>query len=173
MKICRLLVVLFAGLRVTQDERSPQYGIQYLDYRCQFRHWLICHPRAGSGWPPTGCYRASARAAGEAKGSRTRARYARHRGHNEQGQPAINCGNAGIPRQLEYGHPQRWHVRIPRYCGLQQRCDRKKHTTNIIGTARCVEISLPALRRTRSKGLPAALVIVGSSAWWFPFARAL
>ncbi|WP_339780439.1 SDR family NAD(P)-dependent oxidoreductase [uncultured Marinobacter sp.] len=48
----------------------------------------------------------------------------------------------------------------------------KNIQTNVIGTARCVEISLPALRRTRSKGLPAALVIVGSSAWWFPFARA-
>ena len=48
----------------------------------------------------------------------------------------------------------------------------KNIQTNVIGTVRCVEISLPALRRTRSKGLPAALVIVGSSAWWFPFARA-
>lgn len=44
--------------------------------------------------------------------------------------------------------------------------------TNVIGTARCVEIALPALRRTRASGLPATLVIVGSSAWWFPFARA-
>ncbi|MFP3978415.1 SDR family NAD(P)-dependent oxidoreductase [Marinobacter sp. KMM 10035] len=44
--------------------------------------------------------------------------------------------------------------------------------TNVIGTARCVDIALPALRRTRAKGLSATLVIVGSSAWWFPFARA-
>lgn len=44
--------------------------------------------------------------------------------------------------------------------------------TNVIGTARCVDIALPALRRARAKGLPATLVIVGSSAWWFPFARA-
>ncbi|OHY82756.1 SDR family oxidoreductase [Marinobacter sp. AC-23] len=48
----------------------------------------------------------------------------------------------------------------------------KNIQTNVIGTARCVEIALPALRRTRAKGLPATLVIVGSSAWWFPFARA-
>ncbi|WP_417514767.1 SDR family NAD(P)-dependent oxidoreductase [Marinobacter sp.] len=48
----------------------------------------------------------------------------------------------------------------------------KNITTNVVGTARCVEIALPALRRTRAKGLPATLVIVGSSAWWFPFARA-
>lgn len=48
----------------------------------------------------------------------------------------------------------------------------KNIETNVIGTARCVEIALPALRRSRAKGLPAALVIVGSSAWWFPFARA-
>ncbi len=48
----------------------------------------------------------------------------------------------------------------------------KNIETNVIGTARCVEIALPALRRTRAKGLPATLVIVGSSAWWFPFARA-
>ncbi|WP_372982656.1 SDR family NAD(P)-dependent oxidoreductase [Marinobacter sediminum] len=44
--------------------------------------------------------------------------------------------------------------------------------TNVIGTARCVDIALPALRRTRAKGLPATLVIVSSSAWWFPFGRA-
>lgn len=44
--------------------------------------------------------------------------------------------------------------------------------TNVVGTARCVDIALPALRRTRAKGLPATLVIVSSSAWWFPFARA-
>ncbi len=48
----------------------------------------------------------------------------------------------------------------------------KNIETNVMGTARCVEIALPALRRTRAKGLPATLVIVGSSAWWFPFARA-
>ncbi len=48
----------------------------------------------------------------------------------------------------------------------------KNIETNVIGTVRCVEIALPALRRTRAKGLPATLVIVGSSAWWFPFARA-
>lgn len=48
----------------------------------------------------------------------------------------------------------------------------KNITTNVIGTARCLDIALPALRRTRAKGLPATLVIVGSSAWWFPFARA-
>ena len=44
--------------------------------------------------------------------------------------------------------------------------------TNVIGTARCLDIALPALRRTRAKGLPATLVIVSSSAWWFPFGRA-
>ncbi|AOY87632.1 short-chain dehydrogenase [Marinobacter salinus] len=44
--------------------------------------------------------------------------------------------------------------------------------TNVIGTARCVDIALPALRRTRAKGHPATLVIVSSSAWWFPFGRA-
>lgn len=48
----------------------------------------------------------------------------------------------------------------------------KNIDTNVVGTARCVEVALPALRRTRAKGLPATLVIVGSSAWWFPFARA-
>ncbi|HEA50794.1 hypothetical protein LCGC14_0851410 [marine sediment metagenome] len=48
----------------------------------------------------------------------------------------------------------------------------KNIETNVIGTARCIDIALPALRRTRAKGLPATLVIVGSSAWWFPFARA-
>lgn len=48
----------------------------------------------------------------------------------------------------------------------------KNIQTNVIGTARCVDIALPALRRTRAKGLPATLVIVGSSAWWFPFGRA-
>jgi short-subunit dehydrogenase len=44
--------------------------------------------------------------------------------------------------------------------------------TNVTGTARCLDIALPALRHTRSKGRPATLVIVSSSAWWFPFARA-
>ncbi len=44
--------------------------------------------------------------------------------------------------------------------------------TNVIGTARSLDIALPALRRTRAKGLPATLVIVSSSAWWFPFGRA-
>lgn len=44
--------------------------------------------------------------------------------------------------------------------------------TNVLGTARCLDIALPALRRTRAKGLPATIVIVSSSAWWFPFARA-
>ncbi|MEC9084775.1 MAG: SDR family NAD(P)-dependent oxidoreductase, partial [Pseudomonadota bacterium] len=41
-----------------------------------------------------------------------------------------------------------------------------------IGTARCLDIALPALRATRAKGKPATLVIVSSSAWWFPFGRA-
>jgi len=45
-------------------------------------------------------------------------------------------------------------------------------TTNMLGTARCLDIALPALRATRAKGKPATLVIVGSSAWWFPFGRA-
>ncbi|MFL1453721.1 SDR family NAD(P)-dependent oxidoreductase [Marinobacter sp. GN3S48] len=44
--------------------------------------------------------------------------------------------------------------------------------TNMTGTARCLDIALPALRRTRAKGCPATLVIVSSSAWWFPFGRA-
>lgn len=44
--------------------------------------------------------------------------------------------------------------------------------TNVIGTARCLDIALPALRRARAAGEPATLVIVSSSAWWFPFARA-
>lgn len=44
--------------------------------------------------------------------------------------------------------------------------------TNVIGTARCLDIALPALRRTRARGRPATLVIVSSSAWWFPFGRA-
>ncbi|ROT99691.1 SDR family NAD(P)-dependent oxidoreductase [Marinobacter sp. R17] len=44
--------------------------------------------------------------------------------------------------------------------------------TNVTGTARSVEAVLPALREARRQGLPAELVIVGSSAWWFPFGRA-
>lgn len=44
--------------------------------------------------------------------------------------------------------------------------------TNVIGTARSLDIALPALRATRARGKPATLVIVSSSAWWFPFARA-
>jgi len=44
--------------------------------------------------------------------------------------------------------------------------------TNVIGTARCLDIALPALRRSRAKGQAATLVIVSSSAWWFPFGRA-
>lgn len=45
-------------------------------------------------------------------------------------------------------------------------------TTNVIGTSRCIEAALPALRQARAQGLPATLVIVSSSAWWFPFGRA-
>ena len=48
----------------------------------------------------------------------------------------------------------------------------KNVMTNIVGTARSLDIALPALRRTVQKGLPATLVIVSSSAWWFPFGRA-
>ncbi|WP_166268217.1 SDR family NAD(P)-dependent oxidoreductase [Marinobacter caseinilyticus] len=44
--------------------------------------------------------------------------------------------------------------------------------TNVIGTARCVEAVLPSLRAARKQGLSARLVIVSSSAWWFPFGRA-
>lgn len=44
--------------------------------------------------------------------------------------------------------------------------------TNVVGTARSLEIALPALRRARQQGLPARLVIVSSSAWWLPFGRA-
>lgn len=44
--------------------------------------------------------------------------------------------------------------------------------TNVIGTARSLDIALPALRRTRAQGRPATLVVVSSSAWWFPFGRA-
>ncbi|TGN41640.1 SDR family NAD(P)-dependent oxidoreductase [Marinobacter confluentis] len=45
-------------------------------------------------------------------------------------------------------------------------------TTNVVGTARSLDIALPALRRTVRKGKQATLVIVSSSAWWFPFGRA-
>ncbi|WP_323750930.1 SDR family NAD(P)-dependent oxidoreductase [Marinobacter sp.] len=45
-------------------------------------------------------------------------------------------------------------------------------TTNVLGTARCLDVALPALRATRAKGKPASVVIVSSSAWWFPFSRA-
>ncbi|MBR9870914.1 MAG: SDR family NAD(P)-dependent oxidoreductase [Gammaproteobacteria bacterium] len=45
-------------------------------------------------------------------------------------------------------------------------------TTNVLGTARCLDIALPALRATRAKGKPASVVIVSSTAWWFPFSRA-
>lgn len=48
----------------------------------------------------------------------------------------------------------------------------KNMTTNVIGTARSIEMVLPSLREARDKGFPATLVIVGSSAWWFPFGRA-
>jgi short-subunit dehydrogenase len=48
----------------------------------------------------------------------------------------------------------------------------KNINTNVIGTARSVEVVLPALRAARQQGLPAHLVIVSSSAWWLPFARA-
>lgn len=44
--------------------------------------------------------------------------------------------------------------------------------TNVLGTARSLDIALPALRATRARGKPATLVIVSSSAWWFPFSRA-
>lgn len=44
--------------------------------------------------------------------------------------------------------------------------------TNVMGTVRCIEQALPRLRHTHRLGKPAALVIVGSSAWWFPFTRA-
>ena len=44
--------------------------------------------------------------------------------------------------------------------------------TNVLGTARSLDIALPALRRARSQGQPATVVIVSSSAWWFPFGRA-
>jgi short-subunit dehydrogenase len=48
----------------------------------------------------------------------------------------------------------------------------KNVTTNVVGTARSLDIALPALRRTVKKGKKATLVIVSSSAWWFPFGRA-
>lgn len=48
----------------------------------------------------------------------------------------------------------------------------KNMTTNVVGTARSLDIALPALRRTVKKGKQATLVIVSSSAWWFPFGRA-
>lgn len=44
--------------------------------------------------------------------------------------------------------------------------------TNVMGTARSLDIALPALRRARAQGEPATLVIVSSSAWWLPFTRA-
>ncbi len=44
--------------------------------------------------------------------------------------------------------------------------------TNVMGTARSLDIALPALRRARAEGKPATLVIVSSSAWWLPFTRA-
>lgn len=44
--------------------------------------------------------------------------------------------------------------------------------TNVIGTSRSVEAVLPSLRAARAQGLPVQLVIVSSSAWWFPFGRA-
>lgn len=45
-------------------------------------------------------------------------------------------------------------------------------TTNFTGTVRSVEAVLPALREARQHGLAAHIVIVSSSAWWFPFGRA-
>lgn len=44
--------------------------------------------------------------------------------------------------------------------------------TNVVGTARSVEAVLPSLRAARKQGHEARLVIVSSSAWWFPFGRA-
>ena len=47
-------------------------------------------------------------------------------------------------------------------------------TTNVIGTARCLDFALPALRATRAKGKPATLVIVSSfeiSGTWSPAIR--
>ncbi len=48
----------------------------------------------------------------------------------------------------------------------------KNIMTNVVGTARSVEAVLPSLRKARKQDLPARLVIVSSSAWWFPFGRA-
>ncbi|MBC7190917.1 SDR family NAD(P)-dependent oxidoreductase [Marinobacter sp.] len=48
----------------------------------------------------------------------------------------------------------------------------KNVVTNVIGTARSIETVLPSLRNARARGYAATLVIVGSSAWWFPFGRA-
>lgn len=48
----------------------------------------------------------------------------------------------------------------------------KNVTTNVVGTARSLDIALPALRRSVKNGRQATLVIVSSSAWWFPFGRA-
>lgn len=48
----------------------------------------------------------------------------------------------------------------------------KNVTTNLVGTAHCVELALPHLRAARRQGEPATLVLVSSSAWWFPFGRA-
>jgi short-subunit dehydrogenase len=48
----------------------------------------------------------------------------------------------------------------------------KNMTTNVVGTARSLDIALPALRRSVKNGKQATLVIVSSSAWWFPFGRA-
>lgn len=44
--------------------------------------------------------------------------------------------------------------------------------TNVVGTARSLDIALPLLRNARSRGEPATIVIISSSAWWFPFGRA-
>jgi len=44
--------------------------------------------------------------------------------------------------------------------------------TNVVGTARCIEAALPALRQSANgRGHP-RLAVVSSSAWWFPFTRA-
>lgn len=48
----------------------------------------------------------------------------------------------------------------------------KNIMTNVVGTAHSVEAVLPSLRAARKQGLKAGLVIVSSSAWWFPFGRA-
>ncbi|KAA1175175.1 SDR family NAD(P)-dependent oxidoreductase [Marinobacter salinexigens] len=44
--------------------------------------------------------------------------------------------------------------------------------TNVVGTARSIEVALPALRKASLQGQPATVVIISSSAWWFPFGRA-